>query len=50
MGMDAAVAEKLKMETFDAEVRTQQLEDLGKLMVDYKFVDQQPDVAAMTVQ
>jgi NitT/TauT family transport system substrate-binding protein len=50
MGMDAAVADKLKMETFDAEVKTQQLEELGKLMVDYKFVDQQPDVAAMTVQ
>jgi len=50
MGMDAAVAEKLKMETFDSEVKTQQLEDLGKLMVDYKFVDQQPDVASMIVQ
>ncbi|MCG2621950.1 ABC transporter substrate-binding protein [Arthrobacter sp. I2-34] len=50
MGMDAAVAEKLKMETFDAEVKTSQLQELGKLMVEYKFVDQEPDVAAMTVQ
>lgn len=50
MKMDAAVAQKLKMETFDGEVPAAVLEDLGSLMVKYSFVDKDPDVAAMTVR
>jgi NitT/TauT family transport system substrate-binding protein len=50
MGMDASVAKNLKMENFDSEVKTEVLQDLGQLMVEYKFVDKQPDVAAMTVK
>lgn len=50
MNMDAAVAQKLKMETFDGEVPTAVLSDLGSLMVKYNYVDKEPDVAAMTVK
>ncbi|MFD1211968.1 ABC transporter substrate-binding protein [Arthrobacter sp. GCM10027362] len=50
MNMPPEVAKNLKMETFDPEVRTQVLQDMGRLMVEYKFVDKQPDVAAMTVK
>jgi NitT/TauT family transport system substrate-binding protein len=50
MGMDEAVAKDLKMETFDGEVPTQVLSDMGELMVKYEYVDSAPDVAAMTVQ
>jgi NitT/TauT family transport system substrate-binding protein len=50
MNMPAEVAKNLKMETFDPEVRTQVLQDMGKLMVEYKFVESEPDVAAMTVK
>lgn len=50
MGMDPAVAEGLPMEEFDGELRTEQLEDLGGLMLKYEFVSKEPDVAAMTVQ
>ncbi|MCW2133756.1 ABC transporter substrate-binding protein [Arthrobacter sp. VKM Ac-2550] len=50
MGMDEAVAKDLKMETFDGEVPTQVLSDMGELMVKYEYVDSAPDVDAMTVQ
>jgi NitT/TauT family transport system substrate-binding protein len=50
MNMDPAVAKNLKMETFDAEVPTEVLSDLGDLMVKYKYVEKEPDVAAMTVK
>jgi NitT/TauT family transport system substrate-binding protein len=49
MGMPEEVAKNLKMEVFDGEVRTQVLSDMGELMVKYKYVDNQPDVPAMTV-
>jgi len=47
MGMDAAVAENLKMETFDGEVPADVLADLGELMQKYDVVTEAPDVAAM---
>lgn len=47
MGMDAAVAEGLKMETFEAEVPADVLADLGKLMQKYEIVGTEPDVTAM---
>ena len=50
MGMDAAVAEKLKMEAFNGEIPAEQLQKMGELMLKYEFVDKAPDVAAMTVQ
>jgi NitT/TauT family transport system substrate-binding protein len=50
MNMDAAVAQKLKMESFDGEIPTDVLSDLGSLMVKYNYVDKDPDVAAMTVK
>lgn len=50
MGMPEEVAKNLKMEEFDAEVRTEVLNDMGELMVKYEYVDSAPDVAAMTVQ
>jgi NitT/TauT family transport system substrate-binding protein len=50
MNMDAAVAKNLKMESFNAEVPTKVLADLGSLMVKYKYVEKQPEVAAMTVK
>ncbi|KAD4060018.1 thiamine biosynthesis protein [Arthrobacter yangruifuii] len=50
MGMDAAVAEKLNMEEFDGELRSDQLDDMGALMLKYEFVAKEPDVDAMTVQ
>lgn len=50
MNMDAAVAEKLKMEAFDGEVPADVLSDLGSLMLKYSYVDKDPDVAAMTVK
>ncbi|NKX51671.1 ABC transporter substrate-binding protein, partial [Arthrobacter deserti] len=50
MGMDEAVAKNLKMESFNGEVPTAVLEDLGALMLKYEVVGQQPDVAAMTVK
>ena len=50
MGMDEAVAKGLKMETFDADLPTEVLGDMGKLTVKYGYVEKDPDVAAMTVQ
>ena len=50
MGMDAAVAENLNMEEFDGELRSDQLDDMGALMLKYEFVAKEPDVDAMTVQ
>lgn len=50
MGMDAAVAENMKMETFDGEVPADVLADLGKLMVKYDVVAKAPDVAAMIAE
>jgi NitT/TauT family transport system substrate-binding protein len=50
MNMDPAVAQKLKMESFHGKVPTDVLSDLGSLMVKYKYVAKEPDVAAMTVQ
>jgi len=50
MTMPAEVAAKLKMEQYDAELRTEQLTSLGELMLKYKFVEKAPDLAAMTVQ
>lgn len=50
MGMDAAVAQNLNMENFDGELRTEELDSLGTLMLKYEFVEKEPDVDAMTVQ
>ncbi|MCQ1999823.1 ABC transporter substrate-binding protein [Arthrobacter zhaoxinii] len=50
MDMDPAVAENLAMEEFDAELRSDQLDDMGALMLKYEFVAKEPDVDAMTVQ
>jgi NitT/TauT family transport system substrate-binding protein len=50
MNLDAQVAENLKMESFNAEVPTDVLQDLGELMLKYNFVEKAPDVSAMTVQ
>jgi NitT/TauT family transport system substrate-binding protein len=50
MGMDEAVAKGLKMETFDAELPTEVLSDMGELTVKYGYIEKTPDVAAMTVQ
>jgi len=47
MGMDGAVAAKLKMESFDGEVPVDVLAGLGKLMQKYQIVTESPDVAAM---
>lgn len=47
MGMDAGVAENMKMETFDGEVPADVLADLGELMQKYEIVTTAPDVAAM---
>jgi NitT/TauT family transport system substrate-binding protein len=50
MNMDPAVAQKLKMESFDGKVPTAVLTGLGSLMVKYNYVDKSPDVNAMTVK
>jgi len=50
MNMPAEVAANLKMEQYDAELRTEELNDMGELMVKYKFVENAPDLEAMTVQ
>jgi NitT/TauT family transport system substrate-binding protein len=50
MGMDAAVAAKLKMESFDGTVPTAVLADLGTLMQKYEIVTTAPDVAGMVAQ
>lgn len=50
MNMDPAVAQKLKMESFDGKVPTAVLADLGALMVKYNYVDKKPDVDAMTAK
>ncbi|GLB69332.1 ABC transporter substrate-binding protein [Arthrobacter mangrovi] len=50
MGMDESVAKGLKMETFDADLPTEVLGDMGKLTVKYGYVEKDPDVGAMTVQ
>ncbi|MFF3037949.1 ABC transporter substrate-binding protein [Arthrobacter citreus] len=50
MNMPAEVAANLKMEQYDAELRTEELKDMGELMVKYKFVENAPDLDAMTVQ
>lgn len=47
MGMDAGVAENMKMETFDGQVPTDVLTSLGKLMQKYKIVTTVPDVSGM---
>ncbi|WP_105035054.1 ABC transporter substrate-binding protein [Cryobacterium aureum] len=47
MGMDAGVAENMKMETFDGEVPADVLADLGDLMQKYQIVATAPDVSAM---
>ncbi|MFC5929444.1 thiamine biosynthesis protein [Cryobacterium melibiosiphilum] len=47
MGMDAGVAENMKMETFDGEVQTDVLVDLGELMQKYAVVTTAPDVSAL---
>ena len=49
MNMPAEVAANLKMEQYDAELRTEELNDMGELMVKYKFVQNAPDLEAMTV-
>ena len=50
MTMPPEVAAKLKMEQYDAELRTEQLTSLGELMLKYKFVEKAPDLGAMTVE
>ena len=50
MNMPAEVAGKLKMEQYDAVLRTEQLTSLGELMLKYKFVEKAPDLQAMTVE
>ncbi|KPN16183.1 ABC transporter substrate-binding protein [Arthrobacter sp. Edens01] len=49
MNMPAEVAANLKMEQYDAELRTEELENMGELMVKYNFVEKAPDLGAMTV-
>jgi NitT/TauT family transport system substrate-binding protein len=50
MNMDAAVAKNLKMESYDAEVPTGILSELGSLMVKYNYVTNKPNVEAMIAQ
>lgn len=50
MNMDPAVAKNLKMESFNAEVPTDVLSDLGTLMLKYKYVEKKPDVDALIVK
>lgn len=50
MGMDAAVAAKLHMERFDGKLPADELTDMGKLMLKFKFVEKEPNIPAMTVQ
>lgn len=49
MGMDAEVAEGLKMETWSAEVPTEQLTQMGGLTVKYEFLSQEPDLTQIVV-
>lgn len=48
--MDAGAAQKLNMEQMSADLREQQLTDLGSLMLKYKFVTKQPSVDALLVK
>lgn len=50
MGMDAAVAKTLPMETWDAAVPTDQLKKLAELAAKFEFIEQAPDIDAMTVK
>ena len=50
MNMPAEVAANLKMEQYDAELRTEELNDMGELMVKYKFVENAPDLDSMMVE
>ncbi|TFB70603.1 transporter substrate-binding domain-containing protein [Cryobacterium glaciale] len=47
MGMDAGVAENMKMETFNGDVPADVLADLGDLMQKYEIVTKAPNVSAM---
>lgn len=49
MGMDARVARGLKMETWDSEVPTEQLQKLGALTVKYDFLSREPDLGKIVV-
>lgn len=48
--MDAAAAQKLNMEQMSAELREQQLTDLGNVMLKYKFVAKQPSIDSLLVK
>ncbi|MFZ3454479.1 ABC transporter substrate-binding protein [Arthrobacter sp. 7Tela_A1] len=50
MTMPPEVAANLKMEQYEAELRTEQLNDMGELMLKYKFVEKAPDLGSMTVE
>ena len=50
MKMDAAVAEKLKMETWNGVVPAEQLTALGDLAAKHAFISKAPDVSAMTAK
>lgn len=48
--IDAGAAQKLNMEQMSADLREQQLTDLGNLMLKYKFVSKQPSVDSILVK
>ncbi|MDQ0259284.1 NitT/TauT family transport system substrate-binding protein [Sinomonas atrocyanea] len=48
--IDPAAAQKLNMEQMSADLREQQLTDLGNLMLKYKFVSKQPSVDSILVK
>jgi NitT/TauT family transport system substrate-binding protein len=50
MKMDAAVAEKLKMEPWNGAVPTEQLNKLGELAAKHAFLSKAPDIAAITIK
>lgn len=50
MKMDAAVAEKLKMERWDGAVPTEELNKLGEVAAKREFLSKAPDIAALTVK
>lgn len=50
MKMDATVASKLKMETWDGTVPNDQLTKLAALAAKHSFISKAPDISAMTVK
>lgn len=48
--MDPEVAKSIVMETWDAEVPTSALQELATMAEKFEFIDNAPDISAMTVQ